>query len=99
MYLSQSLGRSAAIRRSILSSVPLYFSHRPFAIGWYREEWIDLMDNNLMTSSISPDTNCGPLSLNIIEGIPTREKMPNNASATVSVSVEVSATASGYRVA
>ena len=92
MYLSQSLGRSAAIRRSILSSVP-------FAIGWYREEWIDLMDNNLMTSSISPDTNCGPLSLNIIEGIPTREKMPNNASATVSVSVEVSATASGYRVA
>ena len=58
-----------------------------------------MIDNSLATSFIKPETNCDPLSLRISLGRPTRENMPIKASATTSVSMDFSATASGYRVA
>ena len=58
-----------------------------------------MIDSSLATSFIKPETNCDQLSLRISLGRPTRENMQIKASATTSVSMDFSATASGYRVA
>ena len=98
-YLSQSLGRSAHILRSISFIVAWKRSTKPLHIGWYGVVVNCWSDRSLLTSFITSAVNWDPQSVSISSGIPTLLNILTNASATCSVSILGNATASGYLVA
>ena len=53
------------------------------------------IDRRRATSFIRDETNCGPLSLTMVFGMPMRAKIVSSASAIVSVSIDFRQTASG----
>ena len=73
IHLSQSVGLSSHIFFNIDFKVPLNFSTRPLHIAWYREVVNLRIERSLLTSFMTPDTNCDPWSVNTSCGKPNLE--------------------------
>ena len=93
-YRCQSLGLSAATF-NIFFIVLLKFSTTPLPMAWYGLVVGCWIESSLLTSDIIFNVNWLPRSLWILRGIPTRLKIPINASATVLVWISFNGTASG----